>query len=68
VESVARRLPAVGRAAAGLLVVLKRANPEVGIWMPRSAWAIEPREGAGNETEITAKLDGGGNRRVVEGV
>ena len=27
-----------------LLVVLKRDNPEVGVWMPRSPWAIEPRE------------------------
>ena len=27
-----------------LLVVLKGDNPEVGVWMPRSPWAIEPRE------------------------
>ena len=51
VEPVARGLPAAGRAAAGLLAVLRRDGPEVGVRMPRSAWAIEPREGTGDGAE-----------------
>ena len=58
VEPVARGLPAIGRAAARLLVVLTRAEPEVGVWMPRSAWAIERREGEGNEAENSATRAG----------
>jgi hypothetical protein len=50
-----------------LLVVLKQANPEVGVRMPRSAWAIEPREEATNEAESTAAFAGRGNRRNVKG-
>jgi len=45
VEPVARGFPAIGRAAAGLLAVLKREDPEVGVRMPRSAWAVETKRG-----------------------
>ena len=58
-EPVARGLPAAGRAAAGVLAVLRREGPEVGVRMPRSAWAIEPREGTGNGAGGTEAIDGG---------
>ena len=56
VEPLARGLPAAGGAAARLLVVLKRDNPEVGVRMPRSVWAIEPREGRRDGAESSACL------------
>ena len=69
VEPVARGLPAAGGAAARLLAVLRREDAEVGVRMPRSAWAIEPREGRGDGAESSARNDGGrqppGSRRYV---
>ena len=42
-------------------------QPEVGVWMPRSPWAVEPREETGDGAERSAMLDGGRGLRVVEG-
>ena len=66
-EPVARSLPSAGRAAARLLAVLRQKDLEVGVRMPRSAWAVEPREGTGDGAESSARHDGGQDPRTVEG-
>src|SRR5580704_14787737 len=44
-ESMTSHVFTIGRAPAEPRVVLNRANPEVGVWMLRPTWGIEPSEG-----------------------
>ena len=65
VEPVARGLPAVGGAAECMQVVLRDWSPEVGVRMPRSAWASERREGVGDGEENSGRTDRSKNLRGV---
>src|SRR5262249_52433032 len=67
VEALAGGVPAVGGAAARLLVVLRGGFPEVGVRMPRSAWAFQRREGVGQSEANNRWSDGGRDLRTVEG-
>ena len=57
-----------GGAAERLLAVPRRYHPEVGVRMPESPWAVEPREETGDGAESSAMLHGvgaSGSRRYV---